>query len=821
MTNIGTLPGSLRDYPYFCCWRYEERNGRKTKVPYNPFTGGKAQSSNPDTFAPLPVAAGAMQGYDGLGVGIFDTLGAIDIDHCVKDGALSDMAVDIIDTMNSYTEYSPSGEGIRILFYAPGFQYDTARYYINNQKAGLEVYIAGCTKKYVTVTGNALFPSLALDMEQRKEELAQVLEKYMVRPVQAPAQDRGAPMGWNEPIGGPGTVQQPSPLDDMALLQRAKAAKNGAQFERLYAGDTCGYNSQSEAELALCNQLAFWTGCDPARMDALFRQSGLMRDKWDRRQSGTTYGAMTIQKAIQGCREVYTPGHSSGSQAGQRTDVPPGKNPVQAPASIPEPVRPPDYSDAGNAEVFSRLHRDDLIFTDALGWLWWDGTRWDRSDHKATAFAIDLSARMLKEAKREHREALQQQAEAKGRYAESGEETDKEALEKANAAAAMAKNYLNHAKSTRESRRIKNMIELSKPALVLPTAQLDANPFDLNTPAGIVDLNTGAIRPHDRRAYCTKITKAAPGQQGAQMWSDFLATITQGDVNLELFLQTVCGMALFGKVYHEGIVLAYGSGRNGKSTLFNSVGAAIGDYTGAIAVDVLTVTKNGNQGASLATLRGKRLVITGELEEHQRLSVAMLKRLASTDTLRIEEKYRAPEDITPSHSIVLFTNHLPRVGSTDAGTWRRLVVVPFLAAIPANGGIANYGEVLAQEAGPAILQWCIEGAVLFARNGYHLQVPEAVEEATDEYRNREDWLSNFISERCEKGLNLRVGAAELYSAYRDWAAQSGEYVRRLNDFNTAMEIAGYHKIKPKNKATWEGLQLEMARTGFAQYPQVY
>lgn len=802
MTNLENLPAPLRENARFCCWRYEERDGKRTKVPYNPRTGGRAQSNNPDTFAPLDVAAQAMGRYDGLGVGIFDALAAVDIDHCMgEDGTPTEMACDILSIMGSYSEISPSGKGIRILFYAPGFQYDTEKYYINNQKLGLEVYIAGCTKKFVTVTGTVL---LDLEMAQRNDEIQEVLEKYMLRP----ARNQGAPIDWDAPIS-----DAPSPgLDDLALLQRAKAAKNGPQFSALWDGDTSGYKSASEADLALCNMLAFWTGKDPARMDRLFRQSGLMRDKWDRRQSGTTYGAITIQNAIRNCREVYTPGRPAERR---RTNPEPSENRTDQ-----ESVRPPDYSDAGNAEVFSRLHQDDLIFTDALGWLWWNGQRWDRSDHKATAFAIDLSARMLQEAKKEYRDALEQQTEAKAKYAESGEETDKDALEKANSAVTLAKAYLTHAKATREARRLKNMIELSKPALVVPAAQLDANPFDLNTPGGIADLNTGALRPHDRWAYCTKITSAAPGQQGAQMWASFLATITQGDVNLEVFLQTVCGMALFGKVYHEGVVLAYGSGRNGKSTFFNSVGAAIGDYTGAIAVDVLTVTKNGNQGASLATLRGKRLVITGELEEHQRLSVAMLKRLASTDTLRIEEKYRAPEDITPSHSIVLFTNHLPRVGSTDAGTWRRLVVVPFLAEIPAGGSVANYGEILSREAGPAILQWCIEGAVLFARNGCKLQIPEAVEEATEGYRTREDWLNNFLSERCQKG-DYRVGAAELYAAYRDWAAQSGEYAQRLNDFNTAMETAGYHKIKPKNKATWEGLRLEMTAVMTAQYPQTY
>ena len=768
MTHLENLPILLRESACFCCWRYEERNGRMTKVPYNPRTGGMAQSNNPETFAPLPVAAGAMQNYDGLGVGIFGDLGAIDIDHCIGDDGPSELARDIILTMDSYTELSPSGTGVRILFWAPDFQYDTGRYYINNQKRGLEVYIAGCTRKYVTVTGNVYGIE---EMAQRSAQLQQVLDKYMVRP---------AATAVNSPPA------QTVARDDAALLERAKRARNGDRFARLWAGELCGYQSQSEADLALCNQLAFWTGRDPARMDRLFRQSGLMRDKWDRRQSGSTYGAITIANAIRNCREVYEP------QPARTT------------------LRPSDFSDAGNAKVFARVYREELIYTDALGWLWWTGQRWEQNDHRAMACALELSERMLQEARGGYQEALCRQADAAVSYAGRG------APEPANPAVKEAKAYLTHASSARNAARLRNMLELSKPDLVIRAGQLDANPFDLNTPAGIVDLNTGRIRPHDRRAYCSKMTGAAPGETGAQLWRDFLDTITAGDASVGEFLQQVAGMALFGTVYHEGIILAYGGGRNGKSTFFNALGAAAGDYTGAIAVDTLTATRSGNQGASLATLRGKRLVITGELEEHQRLSVAMLKRLASTDTLRIEEKYRAPEDITPSHSIVLFTNHLPRVGSTDSGTWRRLIVIPFNATIPVQNGVANYGEVLAREAGPAILAWAIEGAVNFARNRYKLDIPEAVAEATEEYREREDWLSNFLNERCEKGPNLRVGAAELYSAYKLWAEQSGEYVRRLNDFNTAMESAGYRQIRPKNKRTWEGIQLD-SQTIYSSY----
>ena len=477
-------------------------------------------------------------------------------------------------------------------------------------------------------------------------------------------------------------------------------------------------------------------------------------------------------------------------------------------ATYRDGVKPPDYSDAGNAAVFSRIYQNDIIFVDALGWLWWNGKHWERDDHKATAWALELSEKMLQEAKEENRAALLQVAEATAKHAETGAAEDADALEKAKADAARAKAYLTHAKNSRNAVRIKNMLELSKPALVIKADKLDANPFDLNTPAGIVELTTGRLRPHERGAYCSQITQTGPDTKGSEMWSAFLDTITCGDGSVRGFLQLVAGMSLIGAVYQEGIIIAYGGGRNGKSTYFNALGAILGDYTGSIDIKVIT-TDRGNKGAALATLRGRRLVVTGELEEHQRLSVATLKQLASTDRLVIEEKFKQPETVKQTHTLVLFTNHLPRVGSTDNGTWRRLIVVPFNATIPAGTGIQNYADVLVKEAGGSILSWAIEGAVNFVRNGFRLDIPEVVEEATEAYRAREDWLTNFINERCVREPNARVGAADLYREYREWAEGTGDYVRRLNDFTTTMEAAGFQNIRPKNKSTWVGLRLDL------------
>lgn len=293
------LPQKLRDQGFFCLWRYEQKDGRKTKMPYNPNSPQYgARSNDQTTFAPIEKAVSAAEqgNFDGIGVGIFGSLAGIDIDHCIDDaGQLSPMAQDIVQTMNAYTEISPSGKGLRILFYAPGFSYDKENYYIKESKQGLEIYIAGMTKRYLTVTGNTLRSS---DLVERTKELQLVLDKYMKREKKQSADE------WQYTRVTSSTAAE---LTDKELLDTAMNARNGSTFSALWNGDICNFPSHSEADQALCNLLAFWTNKDAARMDSLFRQSGLMRDKWDRRQSGTTYGAITIDKAIAGCKDGYTP----------------------------------------------------------------------------------------------------------------------------------------------------------------------------------------------------------------------------------------------------------------------------------------------------------------------------------------------------------------------------------------------------------------------------------------------------------------------------------------------------------------------------------
>ena len=230
-------------------------------------------------------------------------------------------------------------------------------------------------------------------------------------------------------------------------------------------------------------------------------------------------------------------------------------------------VKPADFSDAGNAEVFSREYSQHLAYVDSMGWLYWSGKKWERNEHKALLMAVEFSARLRMEAMEEYKAALHAEAVAKANNPDGGEE-----VKKAMEATKQAKAFLSHANTTRRAARIKAILELSKPNLYVPGSAMDANPVELNTSEGIIDLRTGEMKCHRQSSYCTMITGETEDADGAaEAWRNFLDVITCDNKELKDFLQMIIGMALFGKVYHEGIVFAVGDGRNGKSTFFNAI----------------------------------------------------------------------------------------------------------------------------------------------------------------------------------------------------------------------------------------------------------
>lgn len=762
MTKTENIPTYLKEHGLFCLWRYEERNGSKTKVPYNPNRPGRrGDPRNRQTFSALSKAAAKAAGFDGLGVGVFDDIAGIDIDHCLKGGELTPQARDIVDRMNCYTEVSPSGEGLRLFFRAPGFRYNKERYGI--KRGDLEVYTPGNTNRFLTITGNVYKPG---DLEDRTDRLPELLEKYMVRP-QAEKPKNTAPAARVT-------------LPDAELIGAAQKAKNGAKFAALWSGDTAGYPSGSEADQALCNLLAFWTGRDAERMDRLFRQSGLMREKWDRQQAGTTYGAITIQKAIDACTEVF--------------------NPVEG-------LRPTDFTDLGQAQAFVRRFGDRIRYSPATRWLVYDGVKWAESEARARSLVHDL----LREQKEEAREMLRV-ARAASDFAEEAGEADERAKQKE----ADAKKYRNALLKYQNSPRIDATLREAAPAAAVEVSELDRDPYLLNTPAGSVDLRTGLMREHDPQDLCTKVTACSPSNKGREMWRAFLDQLTDGDRDLQKYLQTCMGMAAIGEVKQEKLLIAYSSGGTGKSTFFNAVASVLGDYSGRLSAELLTTGARGNGKPEMAELRGKRLVIAAELEEGTRLNTKTMKDLCSTDTVWAEKKYQAPFMFRPSHTLVMYTNHLPKVGTNDHGTWDRLVVIPFNHRFRNTAGmILNYAEILVDEAGGAILQWIIDGARLFVEASYRLNPPQCVREAIDDYQKDNDWLGEFLEAVCYTDKGSVTAAGDLYGEYSGYCDLTpGCFRRSPAEFKAAMISAGYVWRRGKKGAAYYGIGIRN-HTNFA------
>lgn len=284
------VPADLENTPQWVCWRFSLVDGRLTKVPVNPRNGFNAKTDTPHTWSDLETA---LKYYDkhndrvsGIGVVLRGTrLAGVDLDHCIDDGIIQPWALRIVRALDSYTEVSPSGTGLRVfgLGVKPG----------ERSKSGdVELYDHTSTR-FLTFTGRHL-PGTPLELRDMTAELADLYRETFPEP--APQPTRRA-----EPA--------PVDVDDADLLAAAMTAKNGSAFLALWNGDTSSHPSPSEADLALCCHLAFWTGGDADRIDRLFRASGLMRDKWNERHSGTgaTYGAMTIGVALERTTNYYTP----------------------------------------------------------------------------------------------------------------------------------------------------------------------------------------------------------------------------------------------------------------------------------------------------------------------------------------------------------------------------------------------------------------------------------------------------------------------------------------------------------------------------------
>jgi len=278
---INNIPTELRSLRQWVC---SDVNG-KNKIPKNPITGYNASVTNPSHWGTFDEAIEGCKryGYNNIGF-VFtynDDYVGVDIDDCSDNPAL---ITEFADSLCSYTEYSVSGSGIHII--CKGSLPEGAR-----RRGKIEMYSTG---RCFVCTGN-IYSNQYLTINERTEQLALLHHKHLHKDI--------PPISYS-------TFNITNELDDDVIIDKASKCRNGDKFDLLYSGNWCSnHRSQSEADLALCNMLAYWTGRNADQMDRIFRSSGLMRGKWDERHGSTTYGQATIHRAIEGTRTCYDPNY--------------------------------------------------------------------------------------------------------------------------------------------------------------------------------------------------------------------------------------------------------------------------------------------------------------------------------------------------------------------------------------------------------------------------------------------------------------------------------------------------------------------------------
>lgn len=476
-------------------------------------------------------------------------------------------------------------------------------------------------------------------------------------------------------------------------------------------------------------------------------------------------------------------------------------------------LRPEDFTDVGQATVLAGEYADRICYSPATAWMAYDRGVWEENEPKVQHVVQELTARQIVQAQKELETATQQANQL-------GVTAMLVAMSKAKALAVFTpeqarvyqqmqavQEWLKFIYKCRSDRTILAVMRQARPLALINPQVLDGDPYLLNTPSATYDLRDTSRHEHNPGDMLTKQTALDPSDEGMQIWLDSLAVTFGGDKELIGYVQRVCGLAAIGKVLIEALIIAYGDGNNGKSTFWNTIARVLGTYAETISSEVLIAGKKNNAKHEMAETRARRLLIAGENDEGVRLSTSSTKQLASTDKIAAEKKYKDPFSFTPSHTLVLYTNHLPRVGAMDTGIWRRLIVIPFEQTITPSVDIKNYADHLYEKAGGAVLAWIMEGARLIHAENYRLTPPQQVVAASEAYRAANDWFAHFLEECCQVGQGLSEQSKDLYDAYRSWAMGRGEYVRSTGDFYAAVEKAGYRRRRTARARFVDGLAL--------------
>lgn len=753
--TFANIPDEMQKYPNWILWKLEDRGGKKAnKTPYS-IDGKYARVNDPSTWSSFEEALRAYEGsaYSGVGFVLTNTpFIGIDVDGCfdLKTGAITEVAADLLTMAATYAEISQSGTGFHA--FLKGKLPDG-----RNRNGSFEMYGEG-SARYFVMTGNQWGDSREIREDQGTVDA--IHKKFF------------------EPKGEPPKAVAPKPteapsLSEVQIIERARAAKNGAIFPSLWDGDTSAYDGDdSRADLALCNILAFWCQKDASQMDRLFRQSGLYRPKWDEKRGRDTYGNITIGEAIDTCTTTYDPqGHFEKRVAAFSINI--GQSKQTLPDLHPERNERFGWHDMGNGNLFSDWYQDKARYVpERKKWFIYDGKVWrpDTGDLKVMQLCKTLADKLTIYALSLKDEMLRQE-------------------------------YLKHTAKWQKRSYRETIIKDAAGVYPIGIEEFDANPFLFNCLNGTFDLKTGLFRGHRAADMISKSSGVNFDHQAkCERWKRFIDEVMQGDQDKAVFLQKALGYALTGDTKHECFFILYGAtSRNGKGTAMETFARMMGDYGKSAKPDSIAQKQTANGAGpseDIARLAGARFVNISEPDKKLVLSSALVKTLTGNDTISARFLNENSFEYRPQFKLFINTNHLPSVTDVTLFTSGRVKIIPFERHFEESARDPGLkAELMRPENLSAILNWCFTGLRLIEETGF--ETPEAVRAATDDYRSSSDKIGRFIDEVMDAAPTSECRTSDAYPCYKMWCTINGFFPENAANFKSSLSnVATVVKRRP-------------------------
>lgn len=757
--NYENIPNELRPLKQWGLFKkiWQPERNKYTKIPHNALDGGAGKSNDPSKWVDFKTALEALKTYQMDGLAFFFANGyvGLDIDHIgdeldkFRSGDYQENTVSQAITMTkSYTEVSISGSGIHAIFKGkiPGTR---------RRKGNVEMYDSG---RFFALTGNTIGQYQKEVNVVTTDVMKLMYHKYF-------GEDNVVTINNHNPI-------KPNDLDVDEVIKRAEMSRTGDRFKVFMNGGWEGfYPSQSEADLAFANDLAFWTGRDFNKMDQIFRTSNLFRPKYDEKHGKTTYGVALLNKAINEAHETFDP---------KRMPLRKYQFNFAKDEDKQAETPPRSWDDTGNADrfmdTFGKLVKYSYI---DKCWYCYNGGYWETDNEGKVAQYIDMTVDNMRN------EKLHVSADV-------DPEKAKEAWDK----------FLKKTRSNSSKKAILNEVQHRVPVL---HGEFDQDKTLLNTSNGYVDLSSGILYEHDiKKMFSQQADVDYTDNIDCPEWSEFLDQIFDNDQELIHYIQKAVGYSATGSIKEQVMFILYGNGRNGKSIFIDTISDILGTYAKSMQADSIMVRQNSSGANSdIARLESARLVTSSEPNEGVRLDEGLVKQLTGGDKVTARYLYGKEFEFKPQFKLWLATNHKPIIRGTDDGIWRRLMLIPFKVQIPTDKVDKDLKYKLQRES-VGILNWIVEGALMWQREG--LNPPASVTNASRQYREEMDVISLFVDDCCEVSDSYRAPAGELFKKYQSWANENSEYSMSKQKFGREMRQK-FEMKKTMNGRFYLGLKI--------------